>query len=96
MFGAVKFVKNVDISKYRYSGYNIGFDRKGAFSYPSGRFGNNVIIFGVDMNCFMHVDNKAKDILIVGEGPTQSLDGAALTTEQCIQIILLYLKQDFV
>ena len=31
----------------------------------------NVIIFGVDMSSSVHVDNKKKDILILGEGPTQ-------------------------
>ena len=27
----------------------------------------------------VHVDNKKKDILILGEGPTQRLDGTTLT-----------------
>ena len=26
------------------------------------------------MSSFVHVDNKGKDILIIGEGPTQGLD----------------------
>ena len=42
--------KNADINKYRYSGYGIGFDRRGSFSFPGGRFGQNVIIFGADMS----------------------------------------------
>ena len=29
----------------------------------------------------MHVDNKGKDILILGEGPTQRLDDTTLTAE---------------
>ena len=29
----------------------------------------------------LHIDNKNKYILILGEGPTQGLDDAALTTE---------------
>ena len=33
-----------------YCGYGIGFDRKSSFPFPSGRFGSNVIIFGVDMS----------------------------------------------
>ena len=36
-------------------------------------FGKNVIIFGVDMGSSVHVDNKGKDILILGKGPTQGL-----------------------
>ena len=50
LFGAVTLTKNADIDKYRYSGYGIGFDRRGSFSFPGGRFGQNVIIFGADMS----------------------------------------------
>ena len=72
MFGAVRLTKNTDIDKYGYSGYGIGFDRKSSFSFPGGGFGQNVIISGVDMSS-SHVDNKNKDILILGKGPTQGL-----------------------
>ena len=65
LFGVVKSTKNVDINKYRYSGYGIGLDRKGSFSFPSSGFGQNVIIFGVDMSSSVHVDNKKNDILII-------------------------------
>ena len=73
LFGAVTLTKNADIDKYRYSGYGIGFDRKGSFSFPGGGFGQNVIIFGADMSSSTHIDNKGKDILILGVGPTQGL-----------------------
>ena len=43
--------------------------------------GKNVIIFGADMSSSVHVDNKGKDILILGEGPTQGLDDTTLTAE---------------
>ena len=33
------------------------------------------------MSSSVHVDNKGKCILILGEGPTQGLDDAALTAE---------------
>ena len=62
LFGAVTLTKNADIDKYRYSGYGIGFDRKGSFSFPGGGFGQNVIIFGADMSSSIHIDNKGKDI----------------------------------
>ena len=32
-FGAVTLTKNVNINRYGYSGYGIGFDRKGSFSF---------------------------------------------------------------
>ena len=68
--GVVSFSKNVDVDEYKYFGYEIGFDRKGEFSCRNG-FGRNLSAFGVDMSSSVHVDNKRKDILILGEGPTQ-------------------------
>ena len=41
----------------------------------------NVIILGADMNSSLHVDNKNKDIVILGEGPTQGLGDTTLTSE---------------
>ena len=38
------------------------FDRKTVFSFPSGGFGQNVTIVGVDMSSSVHVDNRKKDI----------------------------------
>ena len=43
-------------------------------SHPSGGTGGNVIIFGVDMSSSTKIDNKKKDILILGKGPTQGLE----------------------
>ena len=72
LFGVIKLIENANINEYRYSGYCIGFDRRGTFSVP-GRFGRNVL-FGADMSSSAHVDNKQKHILILGKGPTQVLD----------------------
>ena len=74
LFGAVTLTKNADIEKYKYSGYGIGFDRRSSFSFPSGGFGQNVLIFGADMSSSIHIDNKKKDILVLGRGPTQGLE----------------------
>ena len=41
----------------------------------------NVISFKADMGSSVHNDNKSKDILILGEGPTQQLDNTILTEE---------------
>ena len=81
MIGAVSLTKNDDIDHYWYSGYGIGFDRKRKFSVGNG-FGRNCITFGVDMSSSAHVDNKDKDILILGEEPAQGLDGTTLTIEK--------------
>ena len=58
MFGAVRLTKNADIDNYWCSSFRIGFDRRSSISFPSGRFGQNVMIFGVDMSSSVHVDNK--------------------------------------
>ena len=54
---------------------------KGNFILTDG-FGKNCIIFGADMSSSVHVDNKRKYILILGEGPTQGLDGTTPTAEK--------------
>ena len=43
--------------------------------------GKNVIIFGADMSSSVHIDNKGKDILILGKGPTKRYDDTTLTAE---------------
>ena len=62
LFGAVSLTKHIDIDQYKYSGYGIGFDRKGEFSFGSNGFGRNVIIFGADMSSSVHVNNRTKNI----------------------------------
>ena len=57
LLGAVTLSKNADIDKYGYSGYGIGFDRRGSFSFPGGEYGENVLIFRVDMSFTTHIDN---------------------------------------
>ena len=66
LFGTVKSTKNVDIDKYKYSGYGTGFDSRGSFSHPSGRYGRNVIIFGADLSSFSHANNKTRSNLVLG------------------------------
>ena len=47
----------------------------------------NVFIFGADMTSSVYVDNKGKNILIPGEGPTQGLDDSTLTAEAKYSIL---------
>ena len=37
-----------------------GFDRRGSFLVPGGGYGQNLLIFGVDMSSSPHIDNKKK------------------------------------
>ena len=60
LFGAVTLTKNANIDKYGYSGYGIGFDRRGEFSFSGGGYGQNVIIFGVGMSSSIQIDNKKR------------------------------------
>ena len=74
LFGAVSLTKNADIDKYGYSGYGIEFDRHGSFSFLGTGLGKNIIIFGVDMSSSTKIDNRKKDILVLGKGPTKGLE----------------------
>ena len=65
----------------KYSGYGIGFDRRGKFLVGNG-LGRNCIIFGVDMSSSVHDDNKKRYFLILGDCPTQGLDNTTLTAEK--------------
>ena len=79
------FAKNVDTDKYGYSGYGIGFDRKGSSSFSGGGCGQNVLVFGVGMSFSAHIGNKKKYILVLGLGSTQGLQHT-LTAEKMYSI----------
>ena len=57
LFGTVSLTKHVDIDKYKYSGYRIGLDRGGGFSFGNG-FCRNLKIFGVDVSSSTKIGNK--------------------------------------
>ena len=58
LFEAVSLSKNVDIDKYKYSGYDIGFDRVGEVSFGTRGLDRNCIIFGADLSSSSHSNNK--------------------------------------
>ena len=70
---------------YGYFGYGIGYDRRSSFSFPGGRSGQNLLIFGVDMSSSSHIDNMKKCILVLGKGPTQELEHT-LTAEKMYSV----------
>ena len=94
LFGAVTLTKNADIEKYKYSGYGTGFDRRSSFSFPNGGLGQNILIFGADMSSSIQIDNKKKDILVLGRGPTQGLE-STLTAEKMYSINFTVTKKKF-
>ena len=67
-----------------YTAYGTGFNLRSEFSLPEGSLGKNVIMFGVDICSSVHIDNKKKDISILGKCLTQGLDDTTLTSNaQC-------------
>ena len=65
-----------------------------AIEFPSDGFDQNVLIFGVDMSFSAHIDNKKKDILVLGIGPTQGLEHT-LTAEKMYSINFTVTKKKF-
>ena len=94
LFGAVTSTKNADFDKYGYSGYGIGFDRWLSFAFPGGEFGQNVLVFGVDISSSAHIDSRKKDILVLGKWPTQGLE-CFLTAEKMYSINFTVTKNKF-
>ena len=65
------------------SGYVIEFDKHGSFSlFDSSGFGKSATIFGADMSLSVHIDNKRKDILILGKGSKHGLGDTTLNAEK--------------
>ena len=94
LFGAVTLTKNTNIDNYGYSGHGVGFDSRSSFSFPDGGFGQSVLMFEVDMSFSAHIDNKKKDILLLGKGPTQELEHT-LTAEKMYSINFTVTRKKF-
>ena len=95
LFGAIKITKNSYIDKYKYSGYGTGFDARGTFLFPGGRFAQNVVIFGADMSGSVHTSNGTVNVLILGQGITQGLNDTTLTAEKMYQVNFSETKKKF-
>ena len=86
LFRAVSFTNNADIDYYKYSGYGIGFDRKGEFSFGSRGFGINCIIFGADLTNSSHANNRKNNILVPDKHFTQGVNVTTIYAEQLYKI----------
>ena len=53
-----------------------------------------MLIFGADMSTSIHIDNKKKDILVTGRGPTRALE-STLTAEKMYSINFTVTKKKF-
>ena len=81
LFGAVILTKNADMHQYKYSGYGIGFDRKGELTFGNG-YGRNVIVFGVNLTNSSNPNNKINNALILGKDFIKEINGTKLYTEK--------------
>ena len=90
LFGAVRLTKNPDINKYKYSGYGIGSDKEGEFSFGTSGFGRNCIILGADLSSSSHANSKKKVLffslvkILYKEQMVQQF-----MQKNCIQLILI-------
>ena len=85
LLGAVSLTKNADIDKYKYSVYDIGFDRHGEVSFGNG-LGKNCIIFGADLSSSSHANNKKNNILVLGKDFVQGINGTTIYAEKLYKI----------
>ena len=75
LFGATNIAKHDYKSKYVYSGYETAFDGTSSWSFDNN-FTRNVAIFGVDNSSSSHTDNRKSNFLVLGEGPTDYINGS--------------------
>ena len=85
LFGTVSFTKNDDIDPYKYSGYDIRFDRHGEFSFGNG-LGKSCIIFGADLSSSSHANNKTNNIFVLRKDFVQGINGTTLYVEKVYKI----------
>ena len=85
LFSAVSLTKNDDIDQCRYSGYDIGFDRHGEFSFGNG-LGKNCIIFGTGLSSSSHANNKKNNILVLRKDFVQGINGTTIYAEKFYKI----------
>ena len=55
-------------------------DSRSFFSFSNCSWGKNLAIFGIGNSSSVHIDNKKKIKLVLGEGQAHSLDDATITT----------------
>ena len=58
LFGADKFTIIADLDRYKYSGYDTGFDLSRSLLFDGNWSDKNVIMYGADMSSSVHIDNK--------------------------------------
>ena len=75
LFGATNTIKNSDKEKWVYSGYGIAFNGRDLCNFGND-LARNVVIFGVDNSTSTHADTGKNNFLMIGVGPTYSINGS--------------------
>ena len=77
------------IQKNNYKGYGICFDEGSEFGHTITEGGfthttdaRNVLIFGADLSCSVHVTNRANNIYLMGTGLTQGINDTTIYAEK--------------
>ena len=68
-----------------YSGYERAFEQLGSWSFGN-YFAGNVVVFGVDNISLSHTDNHKNNLLLLGEEPTDYVNGSVGSAEQKFHI----------
>ena len=71
--------------KFTYNGRRIAFDGEGLWIVAND-FDRNVAIFGVDNNSSSHTHSWKNNFLVLGEGPTQGINGGTSSAEKKFSI----------
>ena len=77
-----------------YEGYGTVFDGKGSWSFDSD-FARKVLIFGVDSNWSSHADNRKNNFLMLGEKPTDNINGSVVAARKSLVLILVKQRKNF-
>ena len=85
LFGTVKLARNAGKSKCTYNGWGIAFDGKGFWSFDNDK-ARNVVIFCVDNSWSSHIDYPKNNFLVLGEWPTEGINGSVGTPEKKVGI----------
>ena len=75
LFGTSKLTRNADKSKLICSGQGITFDGKRYFRFDDDT-ARNVVLFGFDKSSSPHIDNPKNNCLVLGEEPTNGINGS--------------------
>ena len=77
-----------------YSGYGTAFGELSSGSFGNG-IARNVIIFGVDISSLSHTDNWKNNFLVLGEGPTDDINGNIGAEDEHFNVNFNKAKKDF-